>query len=195
MLLTTPERRLSMHLKRLELWQQGAHELAASMDELAALPYVDLLDESDVLLSHRYQLVYACGSPVELPDGLARATAAQALLRTLSLNADQGATGAALAVPGVAVWRRDAALSSYRHVRLLPGDALDGVLPQLHTALAEALLGDPPYAMRWLKAFEHKVCPQAALLRTRMPRVVLATKPDPACTLVLRLCRSGYCLA
>lgn len=52
MLLTTPERRLSLHLKRQELWEQGQRELAGQMAGLAELPYVDLLDESDELLTH-----------------------------------------------------------------------------------------------------------------------------------------------
>lgn len=52
-LLTTPERRLSLHLKQQELWEQGQRELVAAMSQLAELPYVDLLDESDELLTHR----------------------------------------------------------------------------------------------------------------------------------------------
>ena len=53
MLLTTPERRLSMVLKQQELWQQGKTALVAALDRLLSLPFVDLLDESDELLSHR----------------------------------------------------------------------------------------------------------------------------------------------
>ncbi len=52
-LLTTPERRLSLLLKRQELWERGQQELCARLDRLAGLPYVDLLDESDELLHHR----------------------------------------------------------------------------------------------------------------------------------------------
>lgn len=54
MLLTTPERVLSFELKRQELWEQGHTELVAQMDELRGLPFLDLLDESDELLSHRW---------------------------------------------------------------------------------------------------------------------------------------------
>jgi hypothetical protein len=52
-LLTTPERRLSLLLKRQELWEQGQGELCSSLDAQISLPFIDLLDESDVLLSHR----------------------------------------------------------------------------------------------------------------------------------------------
>lgn len=54
MLLTTPERRLSLRLKRQELWQQGRKDLWAALGEVEeGLPYIDLLDESDELLTHR----------------------------------------------------------------------------------------------------------------------------------------------
>jgi hypothetical protein len=52
-LLTTPERRLSLLLKRQELWEQGQRDLSSGLDQLVNLPYIDLLDESDELLSHR----------------------------------------------------------------------------------------------------------------------------------------------
>lgn len=54
MLLTTPERRLSLLLKRQELWQQGQAELCGALDSLLQQPAIDLLDESDELLSHRW---------------------------------------------------------------------------------------------------------------------------------------------
>ena len=53
-LLTTPERRLSLLLKQQELWQQGEGELCAALGALIQRPSIDLLDESDELLSHRY---------------------------------------------------------------------------------------------------------------------------------------------
>jgi hypothetical protein len=52
-LLTTPEWRLSLLLKRQELWEQGKEGLCSSLDAQISLPFVDLLDESDVLLSHK----------------------------------------------------------------------------------------------------------------------------------------------
>ena len=51
--LTTPERRLSLLLKQQEL-QQGESELCAALGALIEQPSIDLLDESDELLSHRY---------------------------------------------------------------------------------------------------------------------------------------------
>lgn len=54
-LLVAPEHRLSLKLKRQELWEQGVERAAetAALDRLEALPYLDILDESDELLHHR----------------------------------------------------------------------------------------------------------------------------------------------
>jgi hypothetical protein len=53
-LLTTPERRLSLLLKRQELWEKGERDLSRALDAHINLPAIDLLDESDKLLSHRW---------------------------------------------------------------------------------------------------------------------------------------------
>lgn len=42
-------------------------------------------------------------------------------------------------------------------MRLLAGSALEAVLPQLHIRLAQALLDDPPYELRWLSSCKHQV--------------------------------------
>lgn len=64
MLLVAPEWRLSLHLKGLELEpKRGQPEADAALDalaQLAALPYVDILDESDELLHHRWGLQKQC---------------------------------------------------------------------------------------------------------------------------------------
>ncbi|PRW58669.1 hypothetical protein C2E21_2704 [Chlorella sorokiniana] len=180
-LLTTPERRLSLHLKQQELWEQGQRELVAAMSNLAALPYVDLLDESDELLTHRFQLIYAWGSPTELPSHQARARACQALLRTLSAEGRSGQLGATLAQEGVAVASGPGPdkPGGFRGVRLLSGAALEQAGGQLRCQLAQALLADPPYAMRWMR---HR--PLQDLLRwvtdpTIDARSVLATAQPP----------------
>ena len=54
LLLVAPEHRLSMQLKRGELWREGRRDICAALDELALdVPYCDILDENDVLLHHR----------------------------------------------------------------------------------------------------------------------------------------------
>ncbi|EFJ48407.1 hypothetical protein VOLCADRAFT_91060 [Volvox carteri f. nagariensis] len=99
LLLVAPEHRLSLLLRRQEMWEQQQSRpesqdvvaaAVAALDQLASLPYLDILDESDELLHH---------------SGL----------------------------------------------RLLPGDALTASLPGWHRRLAEALMDEPPYELRWLQ--------------------------------------------
>jgi hypothetical protein len=53
LLLVSPNDRLSLQLKWHELRGKGDQGVCAALDELAALPFQDLLDESDELLHHR----------------------------------------------------------------------------------------------------------------------------------------------
>ena len=110
----------------------------------------------------RYQLIYAWGGQQKLPSEQARAHAVQALLHILSQqhNPKQHAIGATLAQQGVAVWGGPASASksgAFRGLRLLPGQRLEAALPMLRRQLAEALLSNPPYAMRWMWGHPHKV--------------------------------------
>jgi len=55
LLLVAPEHRLSLMLKRDELWQAGERDTCAAIDVLTSeVPYTDILDENDVLLHHRW---------------------------------------------------------------------------------------------------------------------------------------------
>ena len=45
--------------------------------------FVDVFDESDEVLRHKFQLIYAVGNPVALPNGPKRWGAIQALLRVI----------------------------------------------------------------------------------------------------------------
>ncbi|KAL4428607.1 hypothetical protein ABPG77_008919, partial [Micractinium sp. CCAP 211/92] len=140
------QRRLSLRLKRQELWQQGKKELWAALGAIEeGLPYIDLLDESDELLTHRYQLIYAWGAPTELPAQQARARACQALLRILSAEGRRGALGETLAREGVAkpAGPDGAPPGAFRGFRLLPGIALEAAAPALRRQLAEGLLAGP----------------------------------------------------
>lgn len=54
LLLVAPEHRLSLLLKSMEIWGKGDHQLHDQLQQLMALRYQDILDESDELLHHRY---------------------------------------------------------------------------------------------------------------------------------------------
>ncbi|KAF5833854.1 hypothetical protein DUNSADRAFT_9691 [Dunaliella salina] len=151
LLLVAPEHRLSLELKRDELFSHD-HAVCAEMDKLSAMPYIDIIDENDVMLHHRYQLVYACGLQQPLPFLEERAIAIQAVLRSISNLADTGQS--VLGKPGVAVWTDASDPSrppgSFSGLRLLPSKALDEVATKLLSDLAWQLIACPPYEMRWL---------------------------------------------
>ena len=80
--LVTPEHRQSLYLKGLELLQNDP-DASAEVKAVEKVQFRDILDESDELLHHRKQLIYAVGSLEDLPAQGARAEAVQALLRVL----------------------------------------------------------------------------------------------------------------
>ncbi len=53
MLLVTAQHRVSLLLKSHELRAKGEAALCAALEGMMALPYVDVLDESDELLHHK----------------------------------------------------------------------------------------------------------------------------------------------
>ena len=147
-LLVAPEHRLSLLLKGHELRQQGEQEMCRLLSLLADVPVRDLLDESDEVLRHRYQLIYAVGSPMPLPQGLERWETATALLRVLqkSDNVQQLLSTAAL----IKEFRGP---SAFHKMRLIPGQELDQSMPRVRVAILQELLEDPPYELLWLKNY------------------------------------------
>eukprot|EP00775_Hariotina_reticulata_P001980 gene1980-2302_t len=141
LLLVAPEHRLSLQHKWRELWEDQAN--AALCDELQVLlkglPYLDLLDESDELLNHRYQLVYACGDPLQLPSLPERSAAVQAVLGVLCRMVDEGH-------PAVAD-------GSWQCGNLLkPGEALESSAGGLLLSAAQELMKQPNHHdLQWLQ--------------------------------------------
>jgi hypothetical protein len=67
-----PEHRLSMELKWHELRNNTNAEIQSMcclLKKIEELCYYDIIDESDEVLRHKYQLIYAVGSCAQLPDG------------------------------------------------------------------------------------------------------------------------------
>eukprot|EP00200_Dunaliella_tertiolecta_P017830 CAMPEP_0202416882 /NCGR_PEP_ID=MMETSP1128-20130828/41027_1 /ASSEMBLY_ACC=CAM_ASM_000463 /TAXON_ID=3047 /ORGANISM="Dunaliella tertiolecta, Strain CCMP1320" /LENGTH=211 /DNA_ID=CAMNT_0049024019 /DNA_START=115 /DNA_END=747 /DNA_ORIENTATION=- len=126
LLLVAPEHGHFLELKHNGLWNL-VHAVCAELDELSAMPYIDIIDENDVILHHRYQLVYASGSQRLLPSLEQRAIAIQAMLLSISNMADTRQS--VLSKPGMAVWTDAAdpsrAPGSFCGLRLLQSDALD----------------------------------------------------------------------
>lgn len=115
---------------------------------------VDVLDECDEVLRHKYQLIYAVGDRTPLPSGDLRWAAVQALCRVIKHHGGgrETALASVLADADVAVWEEGGHKpEAFNRLRLLRGEAMQTALPTLHMALAEALLDEPPYELRWLK--------------------------------------------
>ncbi|CAM9849170.1 unnamed protein product [Discosporangium mesarthrocarpum] len=159
-LLVTPEHRQSLHLKRLELLRARAAgdggeagDIAKEIEVVEGLRYVDILDESDELLHHRKQLIYAVGDPQQLPNGSQRAQAVQSLLRVIKHRQRHPYLDQLLGDETIAIfddgpgWRPEA----FVPIRLLPGPRLEEAKPHLRRELLIAILEDPPYEMQWMR--------------------------------------------
>ncbi|CAE7206919.1 unnamed protein product [Symbiodinium necroappetens] len=159
--LVAPEHRLSLQLKWHELRLEGKHEMCQLLARLSSIPVRDLLDESDEVLRHKYQLIYAVGSPIRLPQGPERWETATALLRVL-----QQSERVAQLLSGKALREPDGE-QAFDRLRFIPGRDLDRVMPSIRLALLEDLMGSPPYELAWLANY-----------RTQGPVVRFLTMPD-----------------
>ena len=152
LVLVAPEHRLSLQLER-HMVQDD--ELKRLLDEFQTSTFINLLDESDEILHHRYQLIYAAGNQVGLPQGPQRWRAAQALFRYL-WHADESLKEV-LDEKRAFSWVRSATHpEAFGTLRLLRGDTLDGLLSILRRALVSMLLRGPPYECDWMHDHDAK---------------------------------------
>ena len=150
LLLVSPEQRLSLELKWQELRFSGApgsDAIRQALTRLYELPYRDLLDECDELLSHKWKLVYSVGKGGALPAGPIRWRVVQEVLRLLkqggaSGRVVNGAIGTLLSDPDVVKREARGEPESFDALLLIPGERLDAVLPKLYQALVSALIDD-----------------------------------------------------
>eukprot|EP01119_Soliformovum_irregulare_P022540 TRINITY_DN7740_c0_g1_i1.p1 TRINITY_DN7740_c0_g1~~TRINITY_DN7740_c0_g1_i1.p1 ORF type:complete len:2004 (-),score=471.94 TRINITY_DN7740_c0_g1_i1:42-5480(-) len=68
-ILTTPESRMSFYLKWCETLYQGGSASPLHYEKILWEPVTEILDESDEILRHKYQLIYTLGSQQHI-DGL-----------------------------------------------------------------------------------------------------------------------------
>lgn len=143
---------MSLQLKWHELRLQGEHALCELLDQFFALPSRDCLDESDEVLRHKYQLIYAVGSPIPLPEGHERWTVATTLLRVLHNSQrlrDLLTPENSVTEPGDC--------EAFHLIRLVPGKELQEIMSQVRLGIVEELMEDPPYDFAWLKNFRDDV--------------------------------------
>ena len=150
-----PEHRLSLELKWFELRSSinGADNVnvCSLLQKIKSLPYLDIIDESDEVLRHKYQLIYSVGSCFSLPDGVDRCVACQAVLYQLQVNEE---VAKILSIPEVS--RRVSVLTAhgagaFDDIRLLPGPEFLQIRHTLMKQLVSGIIDNPPHHMRWLK--------------------------------------------
>ena len=81
--LVEPEHRLSLELKTKLLGIQKSPLADDLNDIIYDTPWYNIHDESDEILHHRFQLIYAHGGVMSLPEGFHRFNAAETLLEVL----------------------------------------------------------------------------------------------------------------
>ena len=150
-----PEQRLSLLLKSDELAFAGPEEkdIAAKLRAIESNHrFFDILDEADEILRHKYELVYAVGSSVSLPSGVARWNAVQGILRIIDSPTNERLRGILsndqIAVSGVSA-------VAFRTIRLLPGNNLETMTAELIRLLMEELIEKPPYDLIWIEGVRY----------------------------------------
>lgn len=160
-LMLAPEHRMSLELKRLDLVaaaEASDTALVVALDEiLDGEQYIDILDESDAVLHHKYHLVYAVGVPQKLLAGEDRWFAVEALFRILhgEISGKSRATEI-LMRPHVSFQCCEYAdrLGGYSGLRLNASvENKEAVRTEFKRALALDLMDDPSFSLRWLRAF------------------------------------------
>jgi Protein of unknown function (DUF3638)/Protein of unknown function (DUF3645) len=152
-----PEHRLSMELKVIELQKSEKSKLGKMLYSLCQPSnWRNVLDESDELLHHRYQLIYAWGLPVKLPEGLHRFRAAHLLLRIV--REDTSVRTWIDSHPEFITFAKEQTDSKSHSYfgscpRLLNLEAAshDNTLWEFNAMLADAILAKPPVELDWLR--------------------------------------------
>ena len=115
-----------------ELHSDNEEELYQDLKGLLTLPTVDILDESDELLSHSFQLVYAWGQECPLPSRHQRVLLIQHVLQVLGKDPAireviSGTAGNSFETDAVSFTLHPDRPGSLPAVRLLPGERLSAL--------------------------------------------------------------------
>lgn len=140
-LVTSPEHRLSLHLKVKELHRNKDVTLSGAVKGLFHdFQYFDVIDEIDEVLHHRYQLIYSIGEPVSLPQGHNRWKTVQGILKMTQR----------LDCPGVSILLDKSQPDMIPCVKI--GENVDP--KRFRECIANCLFDNPPVELEWLN--DHK---------------------------------------
>ena len=166
--IVAPEHRLSLELKIKELELGQMHDLASKVRTLLEESrWMDILDESDELLHHRFQLIYAFGSVHELPGGPHRWRAAQALLGVI--NGDRQVDEWMKRNENFATRSYEDFSEAFRAIEINSRRSMDCLVPQFYRLIASAFLASPPHEMEWIQGYAQKESILAALVDEMKP--------------------------
>jgi hypothetical protein len=131
----TPQHRNSLLLKQYDqdVFVDGLKE-----------SFVDILDESDAILSHDFQLVYALGNQVPLPSGSCRWTVLQGLITAFARTQREDLLK--ITNDPLLVHREISRNGSFQNAATLQGHEYEVGL------LCAVTLAEPPHELRWMKA-------------------------------------------
>lgn len=172
--MSTPEHILSMKLKHLELHYSGeTEEERALRDMLTDIQEkeVCVFDESDAALCHKYQLVYAVGTPEALASGRIRWSAFQALLYIVNNSVSN--VSRLMNTKTAAVFERD--LPSYAWSRWRLTHNCGEIRTKLRSALLNEIIASPPNReLRWLSTWTSR----GSSFVGKMKRIILDPDTD-----------------
>jgi hypothetical protein len=173
--LMTTEHRASMELKMVESPAEIGSVIGNALRKLDEAKRI--FDESDALLHHKFQLVYALGNCVALPFGRVRWICAEALARALVRSARLDAL---LHVVGVSVRvdEEKRRFGGFPMIRFTASIEQDHLIESINEAMLDELISDPPFELLWLSQLtEEKL--------KRVRRAILDSSVD-ASTLLVR---------
>ncbi|KAJ3031469.1 UNVERIFIED_CONTAM: hypothetical protein HDU68_003800 [Siphonaria sp. JEL0065] len=149
--MAAPEHRLSLYLKIEEMKLAKSPDCDALDNLYRGNEYFELFDESDAILTCKYQLIYAVGTHESLPNGTERWTMIHAILRVLSSN---DTIQSLLSSSPYATHASDAKKFEFNQVRLIEGlaesDDKSLFLETLRRSVLEELVSAPPTDLKWI---------------------------------------------
>ncbi|KAF0720233.1 Aste57867_471 [Aphanomyces stellatus] len=145
--IVAPEHRLSLEMKYQEWTYEKNPLVPILLSYLNAQRFVDIFDECDALLHHRYQLVYAMGSPTVLDNCEARTGTAHALLAMLNSPEPHSELRKWVGRHGLSNEKKPR--GAFRCIRLKVGVS-EAHLVELRRLVLEALVAKSPPEFQWL---------------------------------------------
>lgn len=148
-----PEHRLSLELNTKELYYHGENELAELIDKnlIQGDLYHDILDESDEILRHRYQLIYSMGMCVALPSRTERWGAVQAIFEALVQNDELKEYLSSQPKSCKMTSEAAKSKSEWSKLQFFDGETLKDMISGLLPKLADAILSKPPREVAFMR--------------------------------------------